>query len=60
MKIKKASNVATDIDTNMITNITSVTKYGSNKELTPTFSPYEIYQYSDAMLKHLLKDALKN
>ena len=59
MKIKKASNVATDIDTNMITNIISVTKYGSNKELTPTFSPYEIYQYSDAMLKHLPKDVLK-
>ena len=59
MKIKKASNVATDIDTNMIANIISVTKYGSNKELTPTFSPYEIYQYSDAMLKHLPKDVLK-
>ena len=59
MKIKKPSNVANDIDTNMITNIISVTKYGSNKELTPTFSPYEIYQYSDAMLKHLPKDALK-
>ena len=25
----------------------------------PTFSPYEIYQYSDAMLKHLSKNALK-
>ena len=25
----------------------------------PTFSPYEIYQYSDAMLKHLSKDYLK-
>ena len=37
----------------------SVTKYGSDKELIPTFSPYETYQYSDAMLKHLPKDALK-
>ena len=37
----------------------SITKYGSNKELIPTFSPYEIYQYSDSMLKHLPKDALK-
>ena len=27
--------------------------------MIPTFSPYEIYQYSDAMLKHLPKDALK-
>ena len=37
----------------------SVTKYGSDKELIPTFSPYETYQYSNAMLKHLSKDALK-
>ena len=37
----------------------SVTNYGSDKELKPTFSPYEIYQYFDAMLKHLPKDALK-
>ena len=32
---------------------------GSDKELIPTFSPYETYQYADAMLKHLSKDALK-
>ena len=37
----------------------TIPKYGSNKELIPTFSPYEIYQYSDAMLKYLPKDALK-
>ena len=37
----------------------SVTKYGSNKELPPTFSPWEVYQYSDSMLKHLPTDALK-
>ena len=37
----------------------SVTKNGSDKKLIPTFSPYEIYQYSDAMLKHLPGDALK-
>ena len=36
-----------------------VTKYGSDKQLPPTFSPYEAYQYSDSMLKHLPKDALK-
>ena len=68
MKIKKSSNEAIDIDRDMITvnNIfghlikeISVTKYGSDKELIPTFSPYEIYQYSDAMLKHLPKDSLK-
>ena len=27
--------------------------------MIPTFSPYEIYQYSDAMLKYLPKDTLK-
>ena len=37
----------------------SVTKYGTDKELIPTFSLYETYQYSDAILKHLPKDALK-
>ena len=68
MKRKKFSNVATDIDADLITvnNLfahlvkeISITKYGSNKELIPTFSPYEIYQYSDSILKHLPKDALK-
>ena len=33
----------------------SITKYGSDKELPPTFSPSEVYQYSDQMLKHLPK-----
>ena len=37
----------------------SLTKYGSDKELPPTFTPWEIYQYSDNMLKHLPSDALK-
>ena len=68
MKRKKFSNVATDIDADLITvnNLfahlvkeISITKYGSNKELIATFSPYEIYQYSDSILKHLPKDALK-
>ena len=68
LKIKKSSNEAQDIDSDLITlnNVSghlvkeiSVTKYESNKELTPTFSTYEIYQYSDAMLKHLPKDSLK-
>ena len=36
----------------------SVTKYGSNKKLILTFSPYQVYQYSDSMLKHVPKDAL--
>ena len=37
----------------------SITKYGSDKELPPTFSPWKVYQYSDQMLKHLPADALK-
>ena len=37
----------------------SVTKYGNDKQLIPTFSSYEIYQYSDAVLKYLPKDSLK-
>ena len=67
MKIKK-TNKKTDIDADLITvnnffahsvKKISITKYESDKELIPTFSPYEIYQYSEAMLKHLPKDALK-
>ena len=37
----------------------SITKYGSDKELIPTFSPYEIYQYSDSMLKLLPAETVK-
>ena len=68
MKIKKATDKDADIDNDLITvNIffahlikeTSVTIYGNDKQLIPAFSPYEIYQYSDTMLKHLSKDSLK-
>ena len=68
MKIKKATNEANDIDGHLITvnnffahliKEISITKYGSEKELIPTFSPYEIYQYSDSIMKHLPKDSLK-
>ena len=67
-KIKKSSDKSSDIDSDLITvnnffahwvNEISITKYGSDKELPPTFSPWEIYQYSDQMLKHLPSDALK-
>ena len=66
MKMKKSTSQTTDIDlitvnnffTHLIKEI-SITKYGSDKELTPTFSPCEIYQYSDSMLKHLPADSLK-
>ena len=37
----------------------SITKYGSDTELIPTFSPYEIYQYSDSMLKRLPAETVK-
>ena len=62
MKIKKLSDPTTAIDRDLITvnnffghlvKEISITKYGNDKQLIPTFSPYEIYQYSDTMLKHL-------
>ena len=36
-----------------------MTKYRKDNQLILTFSPCEIYQYSESMLKHLLKDSLK-
>ena len=36
-----------------------VTRYDNDKQLVPTFSLYETYQYSESMLKHLTKDSLK-
>ena len=68
IKIKKKTNIAHDIDTDLITvnNVfahfvkeISITKYGSDKELIPTFSPYKTYQYMNSMLKHLTEKALK-
>ena len=52
-KIIKCSNESRDIDRDMITvnnffghliKEISMTKYGSDKELVVTFSPYDIYQ----------------
>ena len=68
IKIKKKSDNNSDIDADLITvnnffahwiKEISITRYGSDKELPPTFSPWEVYQYSDQMLKHLPTDALK-
>ena len=68
IKIKKKSDNNSDINANLITvnnffthriKEISITRYSSNKELPPTFSPWEVYQYSDQMLKHLPTDALK-
>ena len=68
IKIKKKSDNTANIDDNLITvnsffllllKERSITKYGSDKELPPTFSPWEVYQDSDQLLKHLPRDALK-
>ena len=68
MKIEKSSNEKRDIDSDIITvnnffahliKEISITSYGNEKQLILTFSPYEIYQYSDSMLKHLPKTSLK-
>ena len=68
IKIKKNSNNNADIHGDLITGNNffahwikeiSVTRYGSDKELPPTFSPWAVYQYSDQMLKNLPSDALK-
>ena len=54
MKIKKATNKDTDINDDLIKvnnffahlmKEISVRKYGNDKQLIPTFSPSEIYQY---------------
>ena len=68
MKIKRATDEVTDVDNDLITvnNVfaliikeISITFYGNNNQLIPTFLSYEIYQYSDAMLKHLPEKSLK-
>ena len=68
IKIKKDTNKANDIDDDLITvnnffahfiKEISVTRYGNGKQLMPTFSSYEIYQYSDAMLKYLPEKGLE-
>ena len=68
IKIKQKTNKDADIDSDMITvnnffahwvKEISAAKYGSDRELPPTFGPWEIYQYSDGILKHLPSDTLK-
>ena len=65
---KKKSDVNGDIGTDLITvnnffahwiKEISITKYGTNKELTATTTLQEIYQYSDGMLQHLPAKSLK-
>ena len=68
IRFKKLSNIAhnLDVDIYLVNNFFAhwireidVTKYGTNKSLIPTTTPKEIYRYSDSMLKHLPKNALK-
>ena len=65
---KNGTDEANDIDDSLITvnnffahfiKEISITRYGNDKQLMSTFSSYEIYQYSDAMLKHLPEKALR-
>ena len=68
IKFLKKSDINADIGADLITvnnffahwiKEISITKYGTNKELTPTTTSQEIYQYSEAMLKHLPAKSLK-
>ena len=68
IRFKKLSNIAynSDADIYTVNNFfahwireINITKYGTNKCLVPTTTPKEIYRYSDSMLKHLPKNALK-
>ena len=68
IKLKKTTDINVGIGADLITvnnffahwiKEISITKYGTNKELTPTTTPQETYQYSDAMLKHLSPKSLK-
>ena len=68
IKIKGKTNNALDRDADLTTvnnffahrvKEISITKYYSDKELPPTFSPWKIYQYSDGILKYLPSDSLK-
>ena len=68
MKIKKSTNQNADIGHDLITvnnffahlvKEINIAKYGIDKELIPTFSPYKTYQHAGAMLKRLPKDGLK-
>ena len=68
MKMKKSADEVNDIDDDLITvnkvfahfvKEISITRYGNDKQLMPTFSPYEIYQYSHAMLEDFPEKALR-
>ena len=68
IRFRKLSNAAHNLDADIyplnkffahwIREI-DITKYGTNKSLIATTTPKEIYRYSDSMLKHMPKNALK-
>ena len=58
IKIKKKTSKDQEIDSNMITvnnffahwvKEICITRYGSDKELPPTFSPWDVYQYFEIL-----------
>ena len=68
IRFRKLSNAAHNLDADIypVNNFLAhwireidITKYGTNKSLIPTTTPEEIYRYSNSMLKHLPKNALK-
>ena len=62
MKFNKETNVALNLENDLITVNNffalwiieiNITKFGTDEILIRTSTPMDIYQYSDAMLKHL-------
>ena len=68
IRFKKLSNITHNLDADIypvnsffahwIREI-DIMKYRTNKSIIPTTTPKEIYRYSDSMLKHLPRNALK-
>ena len=65
---KKATDLDSDIESDVMRVNNSfahlikeinVARYGNDRQLLPTFSPCEIYQYSDLMLKNLPEKSLE-
>ena len=68
IKKKKTTNVATDIDNDLITvnnffahflKEIDIKRYGDDVRILPTNNAVDVYRYYDAMLKHIPNDALK-
>ena len=68
IRFKKLSNIAHNLDVDIypVNNFFAhwireidIRKYGTKNSLIPTPTPKEIFRYSDSMLKHLPKNALK-